>query len=593
MESCQCTKTQTIRKLELKVNQQARTIRSLRNKLSVAKAASKTHSANVRDRLRGRFGSGAISYFTTGRRPGQWPTDDLYYAVSIRAMSQKTYSFLRTSLKLPLPSPSTLNRFMNRFRCEPGTMSNVLRLLQHFTSDFGPLEKLTVMNFDEMSVKSLVEYDRSTDSVYGPHSDVQVIMIRGLVKQFKQPVYFDFDETMSSEIFNSVVASVEACGLNICACVCDMGGKNRKFWKELGINEDANFISNPTCYDRKIFFFADIPHVIKLYRNHVLDSGIEYCGSKIDKSLIEQILLKDQSELKICHKLSVRHLDVRNSGRQNVRMAAQLLSGTTAAAIEYFFPERKGAAQHISAINSTFDVLNSRVPHLPSNPIGGGFGTQRDKQIEVLDKMENILLNSRVVGKKELLPFQRGFLLSIRSLRQLHDYLFCRYELQYILTARLNQDLLENLFSQIRGTGVFYHHPTPVTVKHRMRSLLVGAKGSVFTAASVAADDVSEQEHYVSSELFRRGVNNTEQVCLTEERDDDSSFSEVHVDEDLSLSLDDINVRGYIGGYVAHKLRVTYPSLGVLTDKVSTLDERCTWTSKFQEVACWILPETG
>ena len=113
-----------------------------------------------------------------------------------------------------------------------------------------------------------------------------------------------------------------------------------------------------------------------------------------------------------------------------------------------------------------------------------------------------------------------------------------------------------------------------------MRSLLVGAKGSVFTAASVAADDVSEQEHYVSSELFRRGLNNTEQVCLTEEPDDDSSFSEVHVDEDLSLSVDDINVIGYIGGYVAHKLRVTYPSLGVPTDKVSTVDERCSWTSK-------------
>ena len=57
-------------------------------------------------------------------------------------------------------------------------------------------------------------------------------------------------------------------------------------------------------------------------------------------------------------------------------------------------------------------------------------------------------------------------------------------------------------------------------------------------------------------------------------------FSEVHVYEDLSLSVDDINVTGYIGGYVAHKLRVTYPCLGIPTDKISFLDKWCTWMSK-------------
>ena len=146
---------------------------------------------------------------------------------------------------------------------------------------------------------------------------------------------------MSREILKTVVAAAENCGLEICACVCDMGGKNRRLWKELGVSEENIAIPHPDRSESKIFFFADIPHVLKLYRNHILDSGIQCFGYVLDKQLIEKLLLRDTSELKICHRLSLKHMDVRKSERQNVRLAAQLLSATTAAAIEYFFPIKK------------------------------------------------------------------------------------------------------------------------------------------------------------------------------------------------------------------------------------------------------------
>ncbi|KAG8179925.1 hypothetical protein JTE90_025250 [Oedothorax gibbosus] len=44
---------------------------------------------------------------------------------------------------------------------------------------------------------------------------------------------------------------------------------------------------------------------------------------------------------------------------------------------------------------------------------------------------------------------------------------------KYLLTSRLTQDALESLFSQIRGVGNFYDHPSPVEVISRLKNLLL------------------------------------------------------------------------------------------------------------------------
>ena len=50
------------------------------------------------------------------------------------------------------------------------------------------------------------------------------------------------------------------------------------------------------------------------------------------------------------------------------------------------------------------------------------------------------------------LPFQHGILCGIQSIRSLLKEVK-QEGWQYLLTARLNQDVLENFFSQIRGLG--------------------------------------------------------------------------------------------------------------------------------------------
>ena len=55
----------------------------------------------------------------------------------------------------------------------------------------------------------------------------------------------------------------------------------------------------------------------------------------------------------------------------------------------------------------------------------------------------------------------------------LHKYVE-KYEMTYILTYRLNQDVLENFFGAIRSKGGLNDHPSPQEFKYRLRKYILG-----------------------------------------------------------------------------------------------------------------------
>lgn len=100
----------------------------------------------------------------------------------------------------------------------------------------------------------------------------------------------------------------------------------------------------------------------------------------------------------------------------------------------------------------------------------------------------------RVGQHKILLPFQKGILLSNVSLVNLFKYLKSMYQVDYIITYHLNQDILENLFSYIRGMGGSNDHPTPLDIKYRLRwCILDKHSASVFTVNRNTEEDIDEK----------------------------------------------------------------------------------------------------
>ena len=68
-----------------------------------------------------------------------------------------------------------------------------------------------------------------------------------------------------------------------------------------------------------IWFFADVPHVMKNIRSHVLDDGLYLSGPRtadetpvLDRSLLmELVKVAAGNEFKMCFKLTERHITVR------------------------------------------------------------------------------------------------------------------------------------------------------------------------------------------------------------------------------------------------------------------------------------------
>ena len=147
---------------------------------------------------------------------------------------------------------------------------------------------------------------------------------------------------------------------------------------------------------------------------------------------------------------------------------------------------KPAVARAVRIIDRWFDVLNSRCcsdPKLERQGYGSS-DAAKAAQDSALRDMEHLIANARKPGARRLpgpasavalLPFQRGILRSTASVRGLYEDLTTAYpgQLRFILTSRLNQDCLENAFSQLRGMGGQNTNPDAVEVRQRLRAMLM------------------------------------------------------------------------------------------------------------------------
>ena len=77
----------------------------------------------------------------------------------------------------------------------------------------------------------------------------------------------------------------------------------------------------------------------------------------------------------------------------------------------------------------------------------------------------------------------------------MYKHLQNRYGLNYVLTYRLNQDILENLFGIIRSKGGLHDHPDRHDCKYRLRSYILGYNsGALSSGTNVEVDNTPDLE---------------------------------------------------------------------------------------------------
>ena len=407
----------------------------------------------------------------------QYSKDDISTGLVLHNISPKAYKYLRSNKLLLLPCRNTLNKWLENVKFSPGLQEDGLNLVQKRIEGMDAKESLACLVFDEMEVNRKIEYDSSLKQVLGPCKKVQVVVLRGLMTKWKETIYYQFDQNISLDVLNYLIVQCEKRSIKIKAAVCDLG--NKTLLSQINFSQLNNSIVNPADQSREVFFFPDAPHLMKLWRNHCIDKSYLFPDEEgkyhsLGKHDFVELMKADSNELKLCPKLKQLHVDAQGSERQRVRLAAELFSSSVSKALLYLYGDKmKVQSQAIHIVNSWFDVMNSGSLY-NANPERCGFGLNLEIQMSALENMERLVKTMKFGcdRPKALLPYQKGILVSIKSMRALYADLTSEYpSLFFVLTRRLNQDCLENYFSQLRGLGGPDSHPSPRKAIQRIRAL--------------------------------------------------------------------------------------------------------------------------
>ena len=189
--------------------------------------------------------------------------------------------------------------------------------------------------------------------------------MKGLVEPWQFPFFCEFDQAITSVLFMELVIAVENAGPMVLSSTCDQGGANMGLFKTLNVTHEAPWIPNPIDPNRKLFVSNDWVHVIKNFRNNLMDHIVTLeNGLKIEaKKILRQLFNICQSNGLSCGNfLKDIFLDCRSSDRQTVSYVFLLISGKTAALLRRCLPGNAAAI----ALAAVFDTFSDGCLHLVS-----------------------------------------------------------------------------------------------------------------------------------------------------------------------------------------------------------------------------------
>jgi hypothetical protein len=284
-----------------------------------------------------------------------------------------------------------------------------------------------------------------------------------------------------------------------------------------------------------------------------------------------ELVAHEQGDFKIAYKIGLNNLDVNKSDRQKVRSAAHLLSETVGKALHYLGSHGriksvnwKPTADFIPLVDKWFDLLNSC--SFEGKPSRSPFRANQNQR-EVLEQMISFMSNARVCNK--VYPFIRGLIITSKSLLSLFHDLNKLYDIKFIFTRRLNQDILEHLFGMIRQMGSVHDHPNCLSFKYRMKKYILGKNHSLtsrgintsFKTENVSCNVKIKDYSSISSPIQKQKevTDQVDERCLSgticTKIGPSTEIEEVESEESESFVIPENESEGfkYVLGYTARK----------------------------------------
>jgi len=484
---------------------------------------------------------------------------------------------------------------MSTINAEPGFMSDVFEQILKF-----PLSlRHCNLVFDSMAIHKQVLWDSTSQKFvglceYGNNTSVEaaeteatevlVFMLVSLHGTWKWPVGYFFTNKITAalqvELVKTALIMSQTSGIRVWSVTCDGAHTNYSTMNLLGCNlfttkyyELNSRFKHPSS-DYYVHFVPDACHNLKLDRNALGDLKImKSPTTQINWNHITNLhKLQFELNLKFANKLSSAHINFR-ANVMKVKLAAQTLSSSTAAALEFLqfseveeFKDCAGTIEFIKTIDEIFDFLNSR------NPFGKGFKKPifYSNITFLQEKMEwkiEYLYTLMGPDSSKLCSCRRkafivGFAAAVKSIFEIAKTILIEPDFKYLMTYRFSQDHLELFFAQVRRRHSWSNNPNVLQFKAAMKSLLV--KNSIspsITANCInfnSESDVQFKLTWAKKKTFQNWHDNIEEADSDNCKDD---FLDESENEKMcrTVNTSDNNfLRGnilyYIAGFIAKKI---------------------------------------
>ena len=263
--------------------------------------------------------------------------------------------------------------------------------------------------------------------------------------------------------------------------------------------------------------------------------------------------------IRMAPKLTSKHIDLPPFAPLRVKLATQVLSHSVAAGISAMcslggLPEdARYTAEFVEGMERLFNCFNSSTKSSTAKMRHAL--TETSGHIVFLKECSQWTSTVKSQGKRQL-PCLTGWSMAISCLLLLWEDLHAA-GVKFLLTNRLNQDCLENLFSVIRGKGGNRDNPDPVQFKAAFRQVMVDA----VMVPNSGANCLEDLDAFL---LTLKGIGETQAPCSTPFVVEPSVMSTVPesvrsllsvcaLPED-GLSDAECNIIAYIAGYLCRKV---------------------------------------
>nr|XP_034824778.1 uncharacterized protein LOC117982524 [Maniola hyperantus] len=301
-------------------------------------------------------------------------------------------------------------------------------------------------------------------------------MVRGIIKKFKQPVYFTFcrgstkADSLKAQI-KTVIKEVEATGLKVVATVCDQGASNRAAINSLLNETRIEYLRDNKEWTggffelnkKKIFPLFDAPHLMKGIRNNLLNKNLMFTQDGKQKVAkwqhLEEMYHRQPGYkgVRLVPKLTAQHVVPKLIPKMKVKHCTQVFSRTVGVALGYMADcgqlpaENKDTADLLILMDELFDSVNGSYSKIRNGKIYRTAVTPKSPHHQLWRKSLPVLKSMVFVtkdGRKASVPSISSWIKTIEGFQLLINHLKS-LNVTSLLLRHFNQDPLENFFGAV------------------------------------------------------------------------------------------------------------------------------------------------